>query len=54
MQHDCNMVVKKTQQLTDKKKYPETNEIKKNLPNNRGFRQVNKLGPEDHEGIKAV
>lgn len=45
---------KKTQQLIDKKKHTETEEIKKNLPNNRGFRQVNKLGPEDHERIKVV
>lgn len=43
---------KKTQRLIDKQNHPETEEIKKNLPNNRGFRQVNNLGPEDHERIK--
>lgn len=49
LQHGCE----KTQQLIDKKKKkekkPETEEIKKNLPDNRGFRQVNKLRSEYHK-----
>lgn len=47
LQHGC----KKTQHLIDKKekKKAETEEIKKNLPDNRGFRQVNKLRSEYHK-----